>query len=151
MRRITASRTAAGNRRGEGRPRLRWARAGAPPSSKRRFSRRTRRTLIPRATATCPFVTRPAQAALSNPGRCSSFRLNVKVSMGGGLFHVAVRGGHFHVAAANSRPGVDALPVSVYLLGHGRLAQLAERWPHMPEVTGSSPVSSTIYNDNVLI
>src|SRR5437899_4104162 len=100
MRRITASRTAAGNRRGEGRPRLRWARAGAPPSSKRRFSRRTRRTLIPRATATCPFVTRPAQAALSNPGRCSSFRLNVKVSMGGGLFHVAVRGGHFHVAAA---------------------------------------------------
>src|SRR5438093_2830814 len=27
---------------------------------------------------------------------------------------------------------------------HGRLAQLAERWPHMPEVTGSSPVSSTI-------
>src|SRR5439155_8551254 len=26
---------------------------------------------------------------------------------------------------------------------HGRLAQLAERWPHMPEVTGSSPVSST--------
>ena len=27
---------------------------------------------------------------------------------------------------------------------HGRLAQLAERWPHMPEVAGSSPASSTI-------
>src|SRR5712691_3941354 len=115
MRRITASRTAAGNRRGEGRPRLRWARAGAPPSSKRRFSRRTRRTLIPRATATCPFVTRPAQAALSNPGRCSSFRLNVKVSMGGGLFHVSMGGGLFHVAAARCPRVLDLAPPARYL------------------------------------
>ena len=29
---------------------------------------------------------------------------------------------------------------------HGRLAQLAEHRPHMPGVTGSSPVSSTISN-----
>src|SRR5262252_2702888 len=32
----------------------------------------------------------------------------------------------------------------------GRLAQLAERWPHMPEVTGSSPVSSTINRGRAL-
>jgi hypothetical protein len=45
----------------------------------------------------------------------------------------------------HSRPGFRLKPVLQLcsIPSHGRLAQLAERWPHMPEVTGSSPVSST--------
>src|SRR5919201_1659974 len=37
------------------------------------FERRTCRTLRRSATATCRFVIRPPQTALTSPGRCSSF------------------------------------------------------------------------------
>src|SRR5690348_17617473 len=39
--------------------------------------------------------------------------------------------------------GVGGRSVTVYILGHGRLAELAEHRPHMPGVAGSSPASST--------
>src|SRR5215471_9781712 len=100
MNRTTAARTAADNRRGDGRPRLPCMSAAAPPASKRRFRRRTWRTVMPRAAATCAVLSRPLHSPFNNPGRCSSFRLNVKVSIEGGPFHGAVTGGHFHVAAA---------------------------------------------------
>src|SRR5207244_7776035 len=85
----------------------------SPPASNRRFSRRTCRTVIRRAAATWAFVSRPPHSAFNSPGRCSSFRLNVKVSIEGGPFHGAVRGGHFHVAAAVSQVGLDAATDSV--------------------------------------
>lgn len=47
----------------------------------------------------------------------------------------------WRVAPGQERPGPAGGPAGPR--GRGRLAQLAERWPHMPEVTGSSPVSST--------
>src|SRR5207244_9210519 len=75
----------------------------SPPASNRRFSRRTCGTVIRRAAATWAFVSRPPHSAFNSPGRCSSFRLNVKVSIEGGPFHGAVRGGHFHVAASPTR------------------------------------------------
>src|SRR5258705_13208248 len=105
--RTTASRTTAGNRRGEGRSRLPCTSAPGPPASNRRFSRRTCRTVIRRAAATWAFVSRPPHSAFNSPGRCSSFRLNVKVSIEGGPFHGAVRGGHFHVAAARTGHWLD--------------------------------------------
>src|SRR5207244_12827516 len=79
----------------------------SPPASNRRFSRRTCRTVIRRAAATWAFASRPPHSAFNSPGRCSSFRLNVKVSIEGGPFHGAVRGGHFHVAAAAKYSAVD--------------------------------------------
>src|SRR5215831_11205222 len=107
MKRTTAARSATGKRRGEGRPRLPWMSARAPPASNRRLRRRRWRTVIPSAAATCAFLSRPLHSPFNSPGRCSSFRLNVKVSIDGGLFHGAVRGGHIHVAAADYCPGVD--------------------------------------------
>ena len=71
-------------------PRLRRVSPAAPSASKGRFSHRIWRRLILRAWAACRVVIRPAHAAFTNPGRCSSFRLNVKVSIEGGSFHVAV-------------------------------------------------------------
>src|SRR2546422_4786076 len=112
IRRTTLSRSRASNRRAEGRPRLQWTRAGAPPCSKRRLRRRTCRTLRRSASATCRFVMRPAQTAFTSPGRCSSFWLNVKVPMKGGHFHVAVIGGHFHVAPAQDDRRVDRFVTS---------------------------------------
>jgi hypothetical protein len=35
---------------------------------------------------------------------------------------------------------LDAPAVSMYYVAAGRIAQLEERWPYKPEVTGSSPV-----------
>src|SRR2546429_9506788 len=71
-----------------------------PPAPNGPFRRRPCRTVIRRAAAPGAFVSRPPHSAFNSPGRCSSFRLNVKVSIEGGPFHGAVRGGHFHVAAA---------------------------------------------------
>src|SRR5262250_1174949 len=117
MNRTTAARTAADNRRGDGRPRLPCMSAAAPPASKRRFRRRTWRTVMPRAAATCAVLSRPLHSPFNNPGRCSSFRLNVKVSIEGGPFHGAVTGGHFHVAAAAIWHGVDVVERRTYATG----------------------------------
>src|SRR5437762_502715 len=110
MRRLTSSSSVGARRRGEGRPRLRWVRAAAPPASNRRFRRRTCRRLTPSARATCRLVRRPAHAARINPGRCTSLRFNVKVSIEGGHFHVAVTPGHFHVAPARVTAVLDPAP-----------------------------------------
>src|SRR5207245_6685466 len=122
--RPAASRTAAGNRRGEGRSRLPCTSAPGPPASNRRFSRRTCRTVIRRAAATWAFVSRPPHSAFNSPARCSSFRLNVKVSIEGGPFHGAVRGGHFHVAAAQHRRRLDDARVTTYCRGVALLHRL---------------------------
>src|SRR5207247_6329646 len=103
----------AGNRRGEGRCGVPGTGAPGPPASNRRFSRRTCRTVIRRAAATWALVSRPPHSAFDSPGRCSSFRLNVKVSIDGGPFHGAVRGGHFHVAAACRPRWLDHRPTRV--------------------------------------
>src|SRR5207247_5959378 len=110
----------AGNRRGEGRSRLPCTSAPGPPASNRRFSRRTCRTVIRRAAATWAFVSRPPHSAFNSPGRCSSFRLNVKVSIEGGPFHGAVRGGHFHVAAADGQIWLEHPPQAAYGQAHQR-------------------------------
>src|SRR3954470_24559565 len=117
MRPSTVSRSAREQRRGEGRPRVAWAMAAGPPCSNRRLRRRTWRTVSPRAAATWALVNRPPHSAFNNPGRCSSFRLNVKVSIEGGPFHGAVRGGHFHVAAAASAGWLDRAASATYGAG----------------------------------
>ena len=92
---------------GRGPAPIAMSKPAGPRASKRRLSRRTCRRLSPRACAACRVVIRPAQAAFTSPGRCSSFRLNVKVSMVGGPFHVAVTPGHFHVATAAAGSALD--------------------------------------------
>src|SRR2546429_120736 len=99
--------TAGGTRRGGGGRGLRGTAARGPRAWTGRFGRGPCRTVIRRAAATWAFVSRPPHSAFNSPGRCSSFRLNVKVSIEGGPFHGAVRGGHFHVAAAHSGRPVD--------------------------------------------
>jgi hypothetical protein len=39
---------------------------------------------------------------------------------------------------------LDAPGLTMYYTSAGRVAQLAERWPYKPEVTGSSPVPPTL-------
>src|SRR5207244_6840349 len=104
----------------------------SPPASNRRFSRRTCRTVIRRAAGTWAFVSRPPHSAFNSPGRCSSFRLNVKVSIEGGPFHGAVRGGHFHVAAAETVERLDSESPHAYSpdAQEGRLWRV--RWSQVP-------------------
>src|SRR4029453_1359169 len=52
------------------------------------------------AAAPSRLLIRPARAAATRPARGNSFRLIVKVSMGGRQFHGAVTPRHFHVAVA---------------------------------------------------
>src|SRR5438094_593226 len=71
------------------------------------------------AAATWAFVSRPPHSAFNSPGRCSSFRLNVKVSIEGGPFHGAVRGGHLHVATSTpDRAVLTALTPRGYCSTH---------------------------------
>src|SRR5207244_764536 len=107
----------------------------SPPASNRRFSRRTCRTVIRRAAATWAFVSRPPHSAFNSPGRCSSFRLNVKVSIEGGPFHGAVRGGHFHVAAAYIESLIDERLDSGYRRAVGEERD-GNAWLAVPHATG---------------
>src|SRR5437667_1371393 len=53
-----------------------------------------------RAAAPSRLLIRPDTAAVTSPARGNSFRLIVKVSIGGRHFHGAVTPRHFYVAAA---------------------------------------------------
>src|SRR5947208_15859432 len=61
-----------------------------------------------RAAAPSRLLIRPATAAVTSPARGSSFRLIVKVSMGGRHFHGAVTPRHFYVAVAVRDCALDA-------------------------------------------
>src|SRR5688572_9584584 len=82
------------------RPRPSCRRAAAPPMRNRCLSRWNWRAVMWSAAAPCRLVICPATAAATSPGRGTSFRLIVKVSIGGRHFHGAVTPRHFYVAVA---------------------------------------------------
>src|SRR5207302_9874598 len=61
-----------------------------------------------RAAAPSRLLIRPATAAVTSPARGNSFRLIVKVSIGGRHFHGAVTPRHFYVAVAGCRAALDS-------------------------------------------
>src|SRR5947208_12740604 len=63
-----------------------------------------------RAAAPSRLLIRPATAAVTSPARGNSFRLIVKVSMGGRHFHGAVTPRHFYVAVATAPTCLDTGP-----------------------------------------
>src|SRR5205085_10788815 len=67
-----------------------------------------------RAAAPSRLLIRPATAAVTSPARGNSFRLIVKVSMGGRHFHGAVTPRHFYVAVATWAVEVAAGAREVY-------------------------------------
>src|SRR5690242_1690136 len=72
-----------------------------------------------KAAAPSRLVIRPATAAASSPGRGNSFRLIVKVSIGGRHFHGAVTPRHFYVAVAAASCGLKVAGAT-NPAGHGR-------------------------------